>query len=545
MSKKWLFILLVFFIVIGLVGFWYYRDTIFSKEVLKLEIFGSEQTKMGEEIEYTVIYKNSGNFALEKPKITFELPQHSLVEDNKLRLEQNIKDIYPGEEGFVKFKVRLLGKEGDLKTARAWLSYLPHNLSARYESETSFTTKINSVPITLTYDLPSKAEKGKEITYLLNYFSNIDYPLESLSIKVEPVTDFKFSLTEPPSLDNKEWKLKTLNKGEGGRIKISGVVNADAGRNLIFSSKIGLWQDGALVIFKEAFQEVQVIQPLISVSQQINGSANYIASPGEVLNYEIFLRNIGSTSFDNLFLLSRLDGQWLDLSTLESSQGQVRPNDNLIIFDARQIPSLQHLAPWQEAKISFKVKMKDSLPTGADQVIKNKVNLLDISQEFETKVGAKLELRQNVYRANQPGIENSGPVPPEINKTTTYIVVWRIKNYFNDVKNIKVKTSLPEGITLGDNIIPENEISNFSLDSKSREIVWFIDSLSPGYEKSLTFQVALTPNLTQKGTVANLIGQATISGEDQFTGAAIQSIAPAVNSRLPDDPANSGGGIVQ
>ena len=114
---------------------------------------------------------------MENPKLIFELPENSLTEDSKTRFEQNLKDIYPGDENLIKFKGRLLGKEGDLKTAKAWLSYRPHNLSARYESQTTFTTKIDQVPVTLKYDLPSKIERGKEISYSINYFSNVDYPL--------------------------------------------------------------------------------------------------------------------------------------------------------------------------------------------------------------------------------------------------------------------------------------------------------------------------------------------------------------------------------
>ena len=76
-----------------------------------------------------------------------------------------------------------MGKEGDLKTAKASLSYMPKNLTVRYESDTTFTTKIDAVPITLDFDLPTKVEKGKDLQYSINYFSNIDYPLENLKHK--------------------------------------------------------------------------------------------------------------------------------------------------------------------------------------------------------------------------------------------------------------------------------------------------------------------------------------------------------------------------
>src|SRR3989339_2145573 len=146
MKKTIVFIILFLIIVASFFAFWYYRDKVFSKEILRLEILAPENTKMGEEIEYTVKYKNNGNFILENPKLIFELPENSLTEDSKTRFAEDLPNIYPGDEEFVKFKGRLLGKDNDLKVARAWLSYTPKNLTARYESDTTFTTKIETVP---------------------------------------------------------------------------------------------------------------------------------------------------------------------------------------------------------------------------------------------------------------------------------------------------------------------------------------------------------------------------------------------------------------
>ncbi len=554
MNKTFIFIIAsIVVIVAGILGFWWYRDTLFSKEILNLQLLGPDTAKSGDEITYTVKYQNNGNFALENPKLIVQLPDNSLTEDSKTRLTQDLKDIYPGAQNLVQIKTRLLGKEGDLKTARAWLSYTPHNLSARYESDTSLATTISSSGLTLTYDLPSKIEKGKEITYSLNYFSNIDYPLENMSVKIDGVSGFNVESAAPVSLDNAEWKLPTLQKAQGGRISIKGLVTADPGTNLHFSARLGMWQDGNFIALQEASQDVQVINPLLFISQQINGSSNYIASPGELLHYQIFLRNIGTSSVDNLFVISKIDSPAFDLSSLVSSQGSARPNDNLIIFDSKQVPELSHLDPNQETSISFDIKLKDSwTPVDAQKnnvLLKNEVKVSDITQEFDTKVNSKLELAQKGYFAASAGFVNSGPIPPQVNQATTYTITWQAKNYFNDVKNGKVRASLPDGVALTANILPQNQISKFSLDSATREIVWSMGDMPAGTgianaPPSISFQVSLLPSAAMQGKVAELIGQATILGEDQATGKTISSSAPAVDTSLPDDPQNSGGGVV-
>lgn len=558
MNKKIIFIFLILVIIIGgFFGYWLYRNNIFSKEVLKLEILGADTIKMGDEIEYTVKYKNNGNSVLQEPRLIFELPEHSLTEDDKTRFTQDLKDIYPGDENFVKFKTRLLGSENNLAIAKAWLSYMPKNLTVRFESYTTFSVKINSVPITLDFDLPSKAERGKEIQYSLNYFSNVDYPLENLSIKIDSITGFQLESSIPSSLDKSEWKIPTLNKAQGGRITINGRITGDPGQSLSFGAKLGMWRDGVFVLIKDTAKEVVIVEPLIFISQQINGYPNYVASPGEKLHYEIFFRNIGSTPFSDLFLLTKLDGQAIDMQSIKSPIGEVRASDRLIAWDYKQVPELKYLAPQREGKVEFDIQLKNdwiqSDSENNNTTIKNKVDISQIINEFKTKVNSKLEVLQKGYYSSKTGITNSGPTPPIVGTPTTYTITWELKNYFNDTKNAKIRAVLPQNVSLTGKVLPETEFLNFSFDNNSREIVWNVSNGAPiifgtgivSNAPFISFQVTLIPDNSQKGSTASLIGEASITAEDQFTGSIAQGKSLPVNTSLPDDTSILGGGIVQ
>ena len=548
MSKKIIFIIAVIIVILGFVGFWIYREGMFSKEILKLEILGVETAKAGDEIEYTIKYKNNGNFALESPKLIFDLPDNSLTEDEKTRITQDLKDIYPGDEDFVKIKARLLGKEGDLKVAKAYLSYQPKNLTVRYESDTTFTTKIETVPITLDFDLSTKAEKGKDFQYSLNYFSNIDYPLENLSIKITPVSGFEITSSDPSSLDNLEWKLQTLSKAQGGRITIKGKINADVNQNLNFIAQLGMWKNGNFFVIKETSAEVQIIQSMLYISQQVNGSSNYVASPGETLHYQVFFRNIGSSAFENLFVIANLDGSALDMSTIQAGNGQVQQSGNMIVWDWKEAYQLRKIDVQQEASVDFYVKVKsDWMPSNSDAnelVISDQINVSQIVQKFSIKVNSGLVISQS--GSHDSSVANSGAVPPIAGKPTLYTITWDIKNYFSDAKNVKVKATLPQNVKLTGEIMPTNESSNFSFDSASREIVWSVGDVLTGTGVNgdpitLSFQVSVTPNSSQKGSTISLIGQSTITGENQFTNSVITSTDSAIDTSL----FNTISGIVQ
>lgn len=521
-------------LLVVVIGFWFWQRNSYSKDILKLEILGPSEVTLGQEIEYTVRYKNNGNIRLDSPKLTFEYPTYSLLaQGESLRKEITLEDIYPGQEQTFTFKARLLGKEGEIKKAQAWLNYQPKNLSARYESQTSQSTRISSVPLTLEFDLPSKIDSGKEVNFQLNYFSNVDYPLADLGIKVEYPSDFEFESSKPQALEKTDWNIGLLNKAEGGRIQITGNLKGAVGEQKQFKAQLGTWQNGEFVVLQETIRAVQIVTPSLYISQQINNSAQYAARAGDTLHYEIFFKNIGNDAFSNQFLVVKLEGDLFDFQTIKAPLGDFQSGDNSIVFDWRQVPKLQFLDAQEEGKVEFWIDLKkDWAITGADKknpVLVDNVFLGQAQQVFTTKVNSKLDISQKGYYSDEV-FGNSGPNPPQAGSQTTYTIIWQAKNYYNDVKGVRVRAVLGNNARLTGRIFPDG--SRLTFDSNSREVVWETDDMNAGKgildtAPSVAFQIAMTPNVS--GT-SNLIGQATITGEDQFTGLVASGQTSAIDT---------------
>lgn len=522
-------------VVAGITGYWYWQKNSYSKEILKLEIVGENEVQAFNEIEYLGRYKNNGNITLEDAELVFEYPENSQIErGGNLRIIKKLEDIYPGEEKSFSFKARLLGKEGDIKTAKAALTYRPKDLKAFYSSETTHSAKIKFVPITFEFDLPSKAEPDRSIEILLNYFSNSEFPLSGLRIIIDYPSGFEFSESNPPALEKSNWDISLLNKAEGGRIEIKGKLSGEIGDQKIFRARLGIWKDNKFIVLKEAMRGLEISNLRLAIYQQINGSENYIANPGDNLYYEIFFRNTGEEPFSNLFLISRLKGEAFDFGTVKTEFGQFNSGDNSIIWDYKKIPKLRFLDQGEEGKVGFWINLKkDWKPSDSwdkNLVLKNKIILSKAKEEFETKINSKLVIAQAGYFEDEV-FGNSGPVPPEAGKTTTYTIIWQAKNYYSDVNNVKVKAILPRGVKLTGKIFPEN--SKLTFDLQSREVVWKLGDLKAGTgvlnpAPNVAFQVSLIPVESQRGRPAKIIGEAKISGEDAFTEKTLESITPPI-----------------
>ncbi|HDL74828.1 MAG TPA: hypothetical protein ENH06_00360 [bacterium] len=536
-------------IVVGIAGFWYYQKGSFSKEILKLEILGPENAELAEEVEYLVKYKNNGDVRLEEASLIFEYPRNSLVENKELRQEIKLDDIYPGEEKIFHFKGRLLGKEKENKTAKAWLSYRPKNLNARYEGSTTFTTLIKSTPLTFEFDIPSKIEPGKDFRLKLNYFSNVDYPLSNLRIKIDYPENFEFKNSNPKALEENEWEIGLLNKTQGGRIEVEGKLFGDIDEQKIFKAQLGIWQNEELVLLKENIRAVVLSEPSLYISQQINGSSQYIASPGEQLHYEIFFKNIGEEVLKNMFLVSTLEGKAFDLETLKTISGDFQTGDNSIVWDWKKVPKLQFLEAGEEQIVEFWINLKEDWDVFDEKnsIIRNKIYLSQVKEEFVNKVNSKLKIIQKGYFEDEV-FGNSGYIPPKAGGATTYTIIWQVQNHHNDVKNIKVKATLPKNTSLTGNIFPEDQASKFAFDSFSREIVWDVGDLEAGLDKipNIAFQISFIPSSDQVGKTPNVIGEVKVIGEDDWTEKKLEIIDSAISTLLPDDVTITGQqGIVQ
>ncbi|XOB40129.1 MAG: hypothetical protein ACKKMR_02240 [Candidatus Nealsonbacteria bacterium] len=544
--NKFFSFLIILLLVAGIAGFiWRWQSNIYSKEILRLEILGLSEITLGQEVEYIVRYKNNGNFRLDNPELIFEPPEYSfkegeIFERQVLGPEKLGEAIYPGEEKTFSFKMTILGKQDEIKIARVSLTYQPKDLKAQYESSSSFTSQIKSVPLTLEFDLPSKVAGGKDFIFRINYFSNADYLLTDLRCQIEYPFSFEFINSLPKSIEKTEWDIPVLNKSEGGRIEITGKLSGEVGEARVFKAKLGVWKQDEFILLKEIVKGVEIVRPFLYLRQEINGNPQHMALPGDWLHYEIYFKNIGEESLNNLFMVNNLEGEAFDFETIKSDLGNYQAGDSSVVFDWRKVSKLQYLIPLEEGKVEFWIKLKDDLGNVKNSILRNKIFIGEAKEEFITRISSKMEIIQKGYFQDEV-FGNSGPVPPAVGDTTTYTIMWQVKNYYSDVRNAKVKAVMPQNVELTGEIFPEQEISRFTFDSQSREIVWSVGDLQKGTGISkqgltLAFQVAFTPFSYQRHQTAEIIREARITGEDSWTETTIEALAPAINTTLPDDP---------
>jgi hypothetical protein len=542
--KKFLVFLSLFIIVAaGGAGLWYWQGQSWSKENLKLEINGPQSLKAGDEAIYVVRFKNNGNVLLEAMEFVFDFPKNAIPQDDKpSRVIQKLDDLYPGEEKTQEFKARLFGKEKETLEAKAQISFRPKGLKSNYIVDSSQATQIELVPITLEFDLPSKIDQGENFKLTLNYFSNVDYPLENLRVQVEYPDNFQFISANPQALDEKEWKVSTLGQADGGRISITGKLDDKQGARKTFRARLGVIKNGELIALKEISQALEVASANIFLSQMINGSASYTANANDYLHYEIFFKNIGKKPLEKDALLVELDGDMFDLASFRSDKGNKAEADIMILWDWKDVSSLRLLEAGEEGKVDFWIKVKDAASqkdVNAVLAVTASLTKSGVEKTFETKINSNIEIIQKAFYQDDV-FGNNGPNPPEPATSTTFTIVWRVKNGWHDLTNAKVKSRLPENVSLTGKIFPETD-NRLTYDTASREIIWNLGEV-PAFQgqegtTSLAFQVAVLLPQAQDANNLIIIEDSSFLAQDKATNDIVETKAKAkLASKLDDLP---------
>lgn len=518
-------ILIIIFSVLAVIilGFWWWQSTSYSKEVLKLEILGPKDVTVGESMEYIVRLKNNGNVRLEEPELIFEYPNGAIISTEKILMYNSEKlggNIYPGQERTFKFGARLLGQEGNIKIAKATLSFKPKDLNVRNEVYTEFLTTIKNVPISLDFNLPSKVTSmDKAFSFSINYASEVSYSLKDLSIFIDYPKDFEFLYSNPKALDEKQWDVSNLNQYESGKIEISGITKSDT--QSAFTVKMGIWNNNEFVVLKEITEWLKVEAPSLYVTQKVNNVYDYVAKKGDSLHYEISFRNIGEEPLRDLILISKLDGSLFNLDTVNAPSAKYTKGDNSLLFESKSFPKLAYLDVDEVGTIEFWVDLKSditqSVLSQTNQKVKNVISVGGAKEEFITKVETELAAKQYVDTTNK-FMQSSGPYPLQVNKTSKLTIVWEVLNSFNDVGSATMRAIIPENGTF----IKEESHAEKGLvfNEETSELVWDIGSVSAGtgYTKEpirVAFQIMVSPQMATPGGIL-LIPGAHIAGNDEW-----------------------------
>jgi len=552
---------------------------------LDIKITADKKIASGDEVVYKIEIKNKEKETLNNIELFIRFPEGfdylsaSPEPDNKYNNRWQLGQLLRGETKEVEIVGKLIGQVGTIKTVDLKVAFEPTSFSATFNETASLSQQITSSILEIEVEGPVETLPEKKIEYIVKYKNSSDKTLENVKLQIIYPLNFVYQSAEPEPYQGEEdeiarklnniWQFESVESEFEGSVLIKGGYVADDEEEKNFIVQIGfLDEDGNFQLQQEQKVTTKIIQQHLNLELFINGeNNNNPVNFGETLNYLITYNNFGQSVLEDVEIEIIIESELVDWETVNGKElGEVDEDEKTIRWTSEHIEQLARIDSVGDDKttdgqIEFSLKLKEFETVDIEDTnfeTKSIVNAYvgrvdDLEAEIVVNsnallniINTELQLKAEGRYFNEDNIAvGNGPLPPVVGQKTSYRIYWYIANSLNDVTDVEVTATLPQGVDFtGKFLVNAGELTYLN---DEKIVKWNISKISPNKtfdDVNIWFDVEVIPINDQKGKIIVLATQTELKAIDVKTEDEITKIKAAITSNLEHDPNAKGKGIV-
>jgi len=563
--KKFFIFALVFFSAAVLVaGFVFFGGANFvSSKNVDISVLGPTTVSAGEILELGVTITNRNNADLELANLSIQYPAGARdAEDTSKSLnytQDELGEVKAGRESARNIQVVIFGSPGEVKQIKFSVEYRVKGSNATFYKDKIYDITIGDAPLTFDVESPRNVNSGETFSTTINVVLNSTDMLRGVMVRAEYPYGYSVISSVPEAVagDN-VWSLGDMIPGEKKSITLRGQLIGENLEERTFRFYTGVADSGGNPNFKTIISSIQntvaIARPSVSLNVSFNGenSSPYIVSAGKNINTVIRFQNNLTDKLLNPKLEVRITGSALDkLSITTQNGGFYDSGSNKISWVLDNGAGSSELAPGDRGQVLFNfssILNPSSTQSGREiglEFLLSGIPLdtpggrpITVTERRTVRVSSEVSLSsESLY--SRGVFPNRGPIPPKAEEETTYTINLRAVNTQAEINNAYVTAKLGQNIVwLGSS---SESTEGISYEESSNTVTWDIGTLASGAGSSLpdrqvSFQVALTPSLSQVRIAPTLVSNITFSGMDSVTGGTVTVYNPALTTRISNDP---------
>ncbi len=542
---------------------------------IELSIQGPDEVSAGDMVEYVIKYKNRGQVAVDETSLNVRYPAGLIVEsvepaarvrvDSQLKLEDNwdLGTLSRDQEGQIVIKGRLVGEDKSNQNFWAVLYYQPANFSSKFQQEASKTTTINGVPLQVEVSTAATIPPSEDLEIKIKYRNSTDKVLAKAAMEIVYPKDFTVQETQPENTDDR-WLVENLEPQTENEITIIGHFAATTSGPQEFIVKSLLLDSQEDYLLQEQKIVVTVMESDVTIELKINGSReDDTVSFGDSLSYSLIYENTGDQTLSDVTasVIVSSTGELIDWTSLfDRYDGSLEEFEagKILSWTSKEVPNLAKVKPGQKGVIDFSVDIVGAAGEASGDLNIRSAAAMKIGQVGDQSVTVeqksntvKLSLNSNIslttkgrYFDDKGNPVGSGPLPPKVGGTTTYLIDWQIDNSLHEIQNVVLQTVLPTSVTY-DKLVKVS-VGDLTYNPATRVVSWTINRLPPSVATTgqASFAVKITPSGQDFGKVLLLTGEQRLTARDKNTNAIIEKVQGAITTDLLYDTSAKGRGTV-
>ncbi len=556
-SFSWVWVIsgiLLLISVVMVIGAWrFITSRSASVDDLLLTMDGPQQIAPGEEVTFTVVYRNVSEITLRKLELTVKYPQGMKIKSvvpqaaNEFQTIWNLGDLAPGQSGEVQISAQVFTKNEGEDKFEVSLIYQPQNFSSDFIKKITYPVRIGTALFALQMEAPSRLLPDTESDFIIKWEKLTTDKFTDIYLRLAVGNNFTITEAEidPEKIDKLDkdkvywWNLlDDFNSSLSFKGKFS---SGSKGVQKLRWELVRQEGDQARVLQEKEFDLFIVGEELI-LTMDLNGKEEVSSlSPGSELNYNINIKNISGQRLGNLEVILHLSPSLIDWSYLQAPAEPKITEAGEIVLLPGKMPALAELPVDQELNISIKTRLKDNIPSGAKlrSYVTVKVGMVgeevkeDLSfssTEIISNIVTPLSFHAGAFYYDDEGAKiGSGAWPPQVGKSTELVLSWFLRSQADSVDDIKVSAILPPGVVwLGTAGVDKG---SFNYRESDRQLSWQVDSLTEAEgEITANFRVAVNPTLSSVGQFLPLLSASKLTAK--LDGNMMTLSAPALDTSL-------------
>lgn len=555
--KKFVLISIGFFLVATLITgvVWWLGTNVISGQNISIDISAPVEVAGGEPFETVFMITNKNQVSIEAATLSIEYPAgfYSVADKTVLpRISKDLGVVQPGQAVSESVNTLLYGEQNTKKEVAVTLEYRLAGSNARLRKSTTYAVKVLSSPVNVKLNMLKEASSGQSIDLSVDVASNSKDTIGVILAKVEYPFGFNFQSAEPaPTYGNSTWMISGLAPQEKRTIKIHGTIEGIEKEEKLAKITVGTQSasDEKLIdtIYNATNESMIITRPFIALDLAIDSdhSPEHVVALGRGVRADINWHSNNPTKITDAVIEVKLSGEALNRYSIYASNGGFyRSIDNTVVWDSSAAPELATIDPGARGSVSFGFS-PTALGQDSGSALRNPQITLDVKVHGRRKSDANVPEDINTYASRRVKFEtdfrlaarglfysgpfvNTGPLPPKVEKTTTYTIALSARNFSNDVSGVVAKTGLPIYVKWLGKISPPGE--DVIYDQTANEITWNVGRVPAGGVRDVAFQVSFLPSLSQVGQRPALTDKITLSGTDDFTGTTVHDARPAMTT---------------
>lgn len=561
--QKLLLVSIIFFVgALGLSAYLFLGNgNTVSADKIELGVTGPVSVGGGEPLSFTVTLHNRNSIPLLESKLTIEYPDGTRSTTDLgtalPRTSEDIGDLAPGAIVQRTEKAVLFGEENDKKTIHLLLEYRVSGSNATFSKAADYDLSMNASPIRVTVDSVKEISVGQSFDFTITATSNSTTVVKDVLLKAEYPFGYAFKSSNPtPSFDTDIWALGDLAPGMTKTIHLTGVLQGQDEEERIFKFSTGLQskdnEKNLETTFTALSQSIIIKKPFLGITLTLDGDSapEHITDFGKQVRGEVIWVNNLPTPILDASIEVLLAGSVLDKASVQANEGFYQSAGNSITWDKTNLSDLVRIEPGESGRVSFTFNSLpiQSLGTASSKsaAISLTVNaggrrvgdasapeVINATASKQVKFSSRLGLATRISHSNTP-FTNTGPIPPQAEKETTYTAYFTVTDSSNIVRNTTVVARLPNYVKWVGAKSPGSE--DISFDPTTRTITWNIGDLRPtgSAGRMVAFQISILPSISQIGAAPEVVKAPILTAEDQFTKTKIQTVGATLTTATGD-----------